>query len=122
MDLLPVQAGSYASDEEETDYLETNLDGELIDGVKLETTEGDEDIISTTDDRPGQVYSTDRTYKAGLTTQSDSTVRACDSAKDECKKPQAAIDTSEDTRIVEVASEIEFEIGDEPIIELSSYY
>jgi len=34
MDLFPFQAGSYASDEEETDYIESNLDGNLIDGVK----------------------------------------------------------------------------------------
>jgi len=31
MDLLPFQAGSYATDEEETEYLESDLDG-----IKLE--------------------------------------------------------------------------------------
>jgi len=35
MDLLPFQAGADTSDEEEADYLDVNLDGELIDGVKL---------------------------------------------------------------------------------------
>jgi len=122
IDLLPFQAGSYASDEEETDYLETNLDGELIEGVKLEVPKGDEDLVETTKGRPGLVYSTDRTYTASLAIQQGSTVRACESAKDKSKEPQAAIDTSEDTGVVEVAPEIEFEFRDEPIIELSSYY
>jgi len=71
MDLLPFQAGS---DEEETDYLETNLDGELISGVKLEVPEGDEDLVKTTEGRLGQVYSTDRTCTASLAIQPDSTV------------------------------------------------
>jgi len=53
MDLLPFQAGSYASDEEELDYLESDLDANLIDRIKFEVPEGDEDIIETPDDRPG---------------------------------------------------------------------
>jgi len=122
MDLFPFQAGSYASDEEETEYLDTNLEGELIDGVKLEMPEIDDDVVETTEDRLGQVYSTDRTYTASLAIQQGSIVRACESAKDEDKEQQAAIDTSEDTRVLEVAPEIEFEFGDELIIELSSYY
>jgi len=93
----------------------------LIDGVKLETPEEEEDVIYTTDNRPGQADSTDETYKAGLATQPDSTVRARVPEVTEIQL-QAAIDTSEDTRIIEAAPEIEFEFGDEPIIELSSYY
>jgi len=122
MDLFPFQAGSYASDEEEAEYLETNFDGELIDGVKLGMLVIDDDVIETTEDRPGQIYSTDRTYTANLAIQPDSTGCACESAKDEDIEPQAAIDTSEDTRVVEAVPEIEFEFGDEPIIELSSCY
>jgi len=95
MDLLPFQAGSYASDEKETDYLEADLNGELIDGVKLETPEEDEDVISTTDDRPGQAHSTDETYKAGLVTQPNSTVCARGPEVIEIQA-QAAIDTSEE--------------------------
>jgi len=58
MDLLPVQAGADASDQ--PTYLDVNLDGELIEGVKLETPEEDDDP----DDRPGQVHSTTEKYKA----------------------------------------------------------
>jgi len=45
MDLLPFQAGADASDDEETDYLDINLDGKLIDGVKLETPKIVDDLI-----------------------------------------------------------------------------
>jgi len=48
MDLLPFQAGSYTSDEEETEYLDTNFEGELIEGVKLEMPEIDDDVVETT--------------------------------------------------------------------------
>jgi len=57
MDLLPIQAGSYASDEEETEYLDTNLDGGLINGVKLEMPEMDDDFVGITEDRPDLVRS-----------------------------------------------------------------
>jgi len=36
--------------------------------------------------------------------------------------PQAAIDTSDDTRIVEAAPDIEIEFGNEPVIKISRYY
>jgi len=121
MDLLPFQVGSYASDEVEVDYLNTDLDGELIDGVKLEEPEGDEGDVSTTDDRPGQAHATDEIYKAGLATQPDSNVRGHVPEMRETP-PQAAVDTSEDTRIVEITPDIEFEFGDEPVIEISRYY
>jgi len=71
MDLLPFQAGSYASDEK--DYLKSNLDGNLIDRVKLEAPEEDIDVTETTDDRPGQAHSTDETDTAWLASQSEST-------------------------------------------------
>jgi len=119
MDLLPFQAKSYASDEEETEYLVTDLDGKLISGVKFELPEIDDDVLATTDDRPGHVHSTYKTYKAGLATQPDSIVRACEGdARD--NQPQAAIETSCDTREGLLAPEIEFEFGEEPTIELSS--
>jgi len=121
MDLLPFQAGSYASDEEETKYLEADLDGNLISGVKLEIPEIYDDDTETTDDRRGQAHSTNETYKAGLATQPDSTVRAHAPENIE-REPQAAIETSEDTRAVEAAPDIEFEFSDEPIIEISRYY
>jgi len=121
MDLLPFQAGSYASDEEEVDYLDTDLNGEWIDGVKLERPEEDEDDVITTDDWPGQAHATDETYKAGLATQPDSNVPGHVPEMKETP-PQAAVDTSEDTRIVETALDIEFELSDEPVIEISRYY
>jgi len=122
MDLLPFQAESYASDEEETEYLDTNLDGELINGVKLEIPKIDDTVLATTEDRPGQVYSTNGTCTASLAIQPNSTARACEPVKGEDKETQAAIDTIKDTCVVEVAPDIKFEFGDEPIIELSSYY
>jgi len=78
-------------------------------------------VLETTDDRPVQVRSTYKTYKAGLATQPDSTVRACEL---DAKKiqPQTAIETSCDTPEVLLAPEIDFEFGEEPTIELSSYY
>jgi len=117
MDLLPFQAGSDASNEEETDYLNVILNGELIDGVQLETPEADDD----TDDRPGQVHSTTETYKAhSAAAHLDSNVCALEPNEGNPQLP--AIETSCDTREVLLAPEIEFEFGDEPIIELSSYY
>jgi len=41
---------------------------------------------------------------------------------EEDKLQQQPVDTSSDTREVLLAPEIEFECGDEPIIEISSYY
>jgi len=124
MDVLPFQAAADESSKKKEDYLDVNLDGELIDGVKLETPEKDDDLnVNQPDERPTQVHSTDRTYTASLAFQQGSTVRVCESAKEEEEiQLQAASETSEDTRIVEFAPEIDFEFGDEPIIELSSYY
>jgi len=76
MDLLPFQAGADESSEEEEDYLDVNLDGELIDGVKLETPEIDDDLnVNQSDDRPVQVHSTDGTYTAA--SQSSRVARKC---------------------------------------------
>jgi len=121
MDLLPFQAGSYASDEEEAEYLESDLDGNPTRRVKLEAPEEDDVVTEIPDDRPGQAHATEDTYKAGLATQPDSNVRGHEPESIE-STPQAAIDTSEDTPTVEAAPEVEIEFGDEPIIELSSYY
>jgi len=118
---MPFQAGSYALDEEETKYLDTDLDGKLIDRVKLEKPEGDEDDVSTTDDRPGQAHSIYETYTACLVNQPDSTVRVREPEITE-KPPQAAVDTRDNTLIVEAAPDIEIEFGDEPAIEISRYY
>jgi len=117
MDLLPFKAGADASDEEETNYLDVNLDGELIDGVKLETPEEDDDP----DDKPGKVHSTTETYKAySAAAHLDSDVCALESEEERLQLP--AIETSCDTREVLLVPEIDFEFGDEPIIEISSYY
>jgi len=88
MDLLPFQAGFYASDEKKIKYLETDLDGNLISGVKIELPEIDDDVLETTDDRPGQVLSTYKTDKAGLATQPDSTVRACEPDQEKFNRKQ----------------------------------
>jgi len=56
MNLLPFEAGSYSSDEEEVEYLDTDLDGRLISGVQLKASEEDYDATETTDDKPGQAY------------------------------------------------------------------
>jgi len=90
----------------------------------LETPEIDDDLtLATTDDRPGQVHSTKKTYTASLATQPGSIVRVYEPAKKEEEiLPQAANDTSEDTYVRKLAPEIDFEFVDEPIIELSSYY
>jgi len=95
MDILPFQAGADASYEEETDYLDVNLDGKLIDGVKLETPEEDDDP----DDRPGQVHSTTETillYKAySAAAHLDSNVCALETEEERPQLP--AIETSCDT-------------------------
>jgi len=57
MDLLVFQAGSYASDEEETSYLEADINGRLVKGVQIETPE-DDYIPGITDDMPVQAHST----------------------------------------------------------------
>jgi len=58
LDLLPFQAGSYASDKDETDYLEADIDGPLIRGVQLEIPMEDSDVTETPDDKPVQAHST----------------------------------------------------------------
>jgi len=114
LDLLAFQAGSYASDEEETDYLEADIDGHLIKGVQLEVPEEDYELTESTDKTPGQAPTTLAINAGDLANEPD----------DKESTPQAAIDTCEDTRLVEPEPEIDIEIefGKEPIIELSSYY
>jgi len=107
LDLLAFQAGSYASDEEETTYLEADVDGRLIKGAQIETPE-DDYIPGTTDNMPGQAHSTQTIDAGDLANEPN----AIDSA------PQAAIDTREDNLVVE-AAEIDIEFGDEPAIELA---
>jgi len=112
MDLLPFQAGSYASDEEEVEYLDTDLDGRLIRGVQLEVPEADYDVTETADDMPGQAHSTPAIDAGDLVNEPEEIEST----------PQVTIDTREDTRTVEAIPEIEKEFGDEPTIELSSFY
>jgi len=114
LDLLAFQAGSYASDEEETDYLEADIDGHLIKRVQLEVPEEDYELTETTEEMPGQAHATPAIDAGDLANEPD----------DKESAPQPAIDSCEDTRIVEPGPEIDIEIefGNEPIIELSSCY
>jgi len=111
LDLLAFQAGSYASDAEETTYLEPDIDGRLIRGVQLANPEEDDDL-NETDDKPTQAHK-------------DVPIDAEDLANEPeliSSKPQVATETSEDNIVVEAIPEIEFEFGDEPAIELAIYY
>jgi len=114
LDLLPFQAGSYASDKEETDYLEADIDGRLFKGIQLTTPEKDYDTGETTDDMPGQAHTTSQVDAQGLANEPDET--------ESTTQPQAALDNCELTCEIEAAPEIDIEFGDEPSIELSSYY
>jgi len=121
MDLLPFQEGADASNEKESDYLDVDLDGELIDGVKLEVPEADDDLILTNpDDRPGQVHTTEISNAHLAAAHHNSDVSAQELETDKLQ-PQA-IELSCDTCEVLLVPDIEFEFGDEPIIEISSYY
>jgi len=108
LNLLAFQAGSYASDEGETDYLEADIDGHLIKGVQLEVPEKDYELTETTNETPGQAPTTLAINAGDLANEPD----------DKEPTPQAAIDTCENTRIVEPVPEIDIEIefGEEPII------
>jgi len=112
LDLLAFQAGSYASYEEETTYLEPDIDGRLIRGVQLTTPEEDYHLDETTDENPTQAHTT-----------------APIDAEDLANEPelisstlQAATETSEDNIVLEAIPDIDFEFGDEPAIELAIYY
>jgi len=78
--------------------------------VQLETPE-DDYTPETTNEKPGQAHSNPTIDTGDLANESN----AIDSA------PQAAIDTREDNIVIE-AVEIDIEFGDEPAIELASYY
>jgi len=97
LDRLPFQAGSYASYEEETDYFEADIDSHLIKKMQLEAPEEDYHVTEPTDDKPGQAYTTPPIGVGDLANEPEETEST----------PQAAIDTCEDTRIVETAPEIE---------------
>jgi len=111
LDLLAFQAGSYASDEEETTYLNSDVDGHLIKGVQLKIPE-DDSIPGNTDDKPGQAHTTPA-IDAGDLANEPETINSA---------PQAAIKTREDIIILAGIPEIEFEFGEEPTIELTSFY
>jgi len=105
------QAGADALSEEEEDYLDINLDGELIDGVKLKLTE-DVDLKGETspDDQSTWTHSTYSDDKAHLLAnqRQEGNFLDCGTTSDEERilLPQAAIDTCEDTRFVESAPDI----------------
>jgi len=65
LDLLAFQAGSYASDEEETRYLEADVDGRLIKGVQLETPEDDYIPKLPCEAYPGSFNSNYRRWRPG---------------------------------------------------------
>jgi len=110
LDLLPFQAGSYASDEGETEYLKSDIDSNLIRGVQLEAPEEYYDVTETTNEKPVQAHSTPEIDAEDLANQPEDTEST----------PQASVEAREDICIVETAPEIEIELGDEPTIELSS--
>jgi len=112
LDLLPFQAGSYASDEEEVEYLDTDLDGRLIRGVQFEVPEEDDDATQITDKMPGQAHPAAAIDAEDLANEPAEIESA----------PQAATETRKDTCIVELAPKIDIEFGEEPTIELSSFY
>jgi len=112
LDLLQFQAGSYASDEEETTYLESDIDGRLIKGVQLATPDEHDDLNEPTDDKPAQAHET-TPLDAGDLANRPEIINLI---------PQADIETSEGNLVVEAAPEIDFEFRDEPFIELAIYY
>jgi len=112
LDLLAFQAGSYASDEEETTHLDADIDGRLIKGVQLATPEEGNDLTEPTEDMPGQAHATPTVDAKDLANEPEE-INAI---------PVAAIDTSEDYIVVESAPEIDCEFGEELAIELASYY
>jgi len=71
LDLLAFQAGSYASDKEKTEYLETDIDGNLIKGVQLELPEDDYIPAEKPDDGPIEVYATATYAEACLSNRPD---------------------------------------------------
>jgi len=111
LDLLAFQAGSYASDEEETTCLELDIDGRLVRGVQLATPEEDDDL-NKTDDKPTQAHTTALIDAEDLANESEII----------SSTPQAATETIEDNIVLEAILDIDFEFGDEPAIELATYY
>jgi len=102
LDLLAFQAGSYASDEEETTYLKSDINGRLIKGVQFEAPENDF-IPEPTDDKPIRAHSTEIIDAGDLANVPNLSVQA----------PQAAIENREESIIVG-SVEIDFEFGEEP--------
>jgi len=80
--------------------------------VQLEAPEEDDDVTKTTDEKPGQARSIPEINTEYLANQPEDT----ESTR------QATVETREDICIVATAPEIEIEFGEEPAIELSSYY
>jgi len=101
LDLLPFQAGSYASDEDEIDYLEADIDGHLIRGVQLEVLEEDSDVPETPNDKPIQAHSNPKIAAGDLANELEKTAST----------PQASIETRKDTRTVEAVKNIEIEFA-----------
>jgi len=112
LDLLAFQAGSYASDEEETTYLDADIDGRLIKGVQLATPEEGDDPTEPTEDMPVQAHATPTVDAKNLANEPEE-INAI---------PLAEIDTSEHNIVVKSALEIDCEFGEKPAIELASYY
>jgi len=112
MDFLAFQAAADASDEEESSYLEVDLCGNPVKRVPTESPETDDEYTTTTDDKPGQAHSTPPVDVSDLANEPQADNQA----------PQASIETSGYTIIVETVPEIEFEFGSEPVIEQSSFY
>jgi len=108
LDLLAFQAGSNASDEEESTYLENDIDGHITKGVPLEQSEDD----SIPEDKPGQAHSTPTIDAEDLANEPERINPA----------PQPTIERLKSVIIVVNAPEIDFEFGEEPTIEITSFY
>jgi len=105
-DLLPFQAGVDASSEEQEDYLECDLKGELVGCVGIELLEDDEDIENK-EPRKNEPDPDDK-YSCTHSTNDKDTVHL-------------AIHWQEDNIPGHESVEVEFS-DDEPVIEIISYY
>jgi len=132
MDLLTFQAGADASSEEDEDYIDLNLDGNPVSGVKIELPEEDEEELTVYPPRsPTTTYPDDEHNGAYATTESDKVNRSAGQQEDkataqeqgeERNYPQATFPPGDDTRTVLSAPEIDFDADDELVVNATSYY
>jgi len=113
MDLLLFQAGADASSEEKEDYLDLNLDGDLVSGVKIELPEEDEEeptvyhprspTTTYPDDEYNCAYSTTESDKVNLSAGQQEDNATAQEQGEETNYGQAAFPPGDDTRTVQSA-------------------